>query len=94
MDFKSEKPPHTHRPHSSKNEQSTATHNTAMCLHVTDITQSTATHNTWFVPTCHRYHAGRKKLGMKGHTVHDSISLTNGDVNMVRDAYLRVKTIK
>ena len=31
---------------------------------------------------------------MKGHTVHDSISLTNGDVNMVRDAYLRVKTIK
>ena len=74
MDFKSEKPPHTHRPHSNKNEQSTATHNTAT--------------------TCHRYHAGRKKLGMKGHTVHDSISLTNGDVNMVRDAYLRVKTIK
>lgn len=74
MDFKSEKPPHTHRPHSNKNEQSTATHNTAT--------------------TCHRYHAGRKKLGMKGHTVHDSISLTNSDVNMVRDAYLRVKTIK
>ena len=74
MDFKSEKPPHTHRPHSNKNEQSTATHNTAT--------------------TCHRYHAGRKKLGMKGHTVHDSISLTNGDFNMVRDAYLRVKTIK
>ena len=44
--------------------------------------------------TCHKYHIGRKKLGMKGHIVHDSISLTNSEVNMVRDAYLRVKTIK
>ena len=31
---------------------------------------------------------------MKGHIAHDSISLTNSEVNMVRDAYLRVKTIK
>lgn len=29
MDFKSVKPPHTHRPHSNKNKQSTATHSTA-----------------------------------------------------------------
>lgn len=42
----------------------------------------------------HIYHVRREKPGMKGCIVRDSISPTNGELNMVRDVHFIVKTIK
>lgn len=77
MDFNSVKPPHTHRPHGNKNKVQLHT----TWLHITHHTERKK------LP----HHSGGKKLGMEGHTAHDSISQ---QTVMVTRLGIVLKTIK